>query len=286
MNKQPQYALLAAAIAALTPLATAQAQDFATTVASSSNLDTRPLYGDPTAALGQPSTLLSDGYHASLVYPAYGNNSDGSKSLVLLDTSGTITLEFDSPIVHSDRHWYGDDFIVFANSRFNAPGITATTDMSKEIISGGLYQNGVPTVQVSSDGSTWVTLQPKTAYFPTEAYTWDTTTGDWSSTPQNSFTKPIAPGVTVDDFTNVSAADADNVLYNGSAGGAAFSLAGSGLDSIQFIQISGGGGNTPLDAVSRVGFDPSAAPEPSALAVFALGGFGLIAAAYRRKRTI
>ena len=53
------------------------------------------------------------------------------------------------------------------------------------------------------------------------------------------FTKPINPGLSPSAFAGVSVADAANNLYNGSAGGAAFSLAG----------VTDGNGTTNIENV-------------------------------------
>jgi hypothetical protein len=90
-------------------------------------------------------------------------------------------------------------------------------------------------------------------------------------------------------FAGQSVANAANNLYNGSAGGAAFSLAGltdangNPISSISYIRLTGTGNSSVVDAVSRVGFDPAAAPEPNAWWVFAVGGGGLALLRFRRR---
>lgn len=288
---------------ALAPVSAAYAQDFATTVVSSTGLGSNPLYNTPAAVLGQPTTLIYDkydvpkaNYHDSMVYPAYNQDPQGKNLIALLGASGSITVAFDTPIVHSDSHWYGDDFIVFGNTSFSASsGVTPTTDMTKVNInsSGGIYQNGIPQISVSSDDITFVNLTPVSAWFPTNPYKWidisSANPSGWDDTPGdlNDFTKPINPALTPASFGGDTVADAANRLYDGSAGGAAFSLAGSGLHSIQFIRFTGTGGSSVIDAISRVSDNPSA-PVPEA-GTFCSFGLGCILLAgffvYTRKKT-
>lgn len=270
---------------AFAPLQVAQAQDFATSMVSSSSLSTNPLYNNPAAVLGQPTTLIngildrpSGTYHASMVYAAYNQDPQGNDLIDILGKSGQITVAFDTPIVHSDSHWFGDDFLVFGNSFFVPTGsVTPTTDMTKLNIgaTGGIYQNGTPQISVSDDGVNFVTLTAQSAWFPTNPYKWvgisaanptgwDDTLGDL-----NDFTKPIDPTLTPASFGSDNVADAANNLYDGSAGGAAFTLAGSGLSEIDYIRFTGTGNSSVIDAVSRVSDAP--VPEASTFCSFGLG---------------
>ena len=272
----------------------AHCQNYAASVVSASNLGTNSSYNNPAAALGQPTTLSFDGtdtFHSSIVYPAYGTTPDGSNTLVSLGHSGlgTVTVKLAAPITHSDSHWYGDDFIVYGNAQFFSTDfatITPTTDMSQTIIGGdyGIYQNGTPTVSVSADGINFTTLTTTQTFFPENPYAWTGITADnlsgWGAL--NDFTKPVDPSLTVSDFVGQSAAYDDNALYNGSAGGQAFSLAGSGLSSIQYIEFSGVGN---IDGVAGVSDAPAAVPEASTVVSLGLLLLGLGAVAVRRRKT-
>jgi len=270
---------------ALAPLSAAHAQEFATSVVSSSGLGSNKLYNDPAAVLGQPTTLINGVYdspkgiyHDSMVYPAYNQDPQGNNLMVILGSAGTVTVAFDTPIVHSTSHWYGDDFLVFGNSSFSATGgVTPTTDMTKLGIGGGggIYQNGTPQISVSADDINFVTLTAQSAWFPTNPYKWvgisSANPSGWDDAPGdlNDFSKPVNPALTPASFAGDTVADADSRLYAGSAGGAAFTLAGSGLSSVQYIRFTGTSGNSVLDAVSRVSDAP--VPEASTLCSFGLG---------------
>ncbi len=293
--------------------------NFANSVVSFSGLGSNSLYNDPTAALGQPSTQIYGGqdvpkgeYHVSMAYPPYyqDQKTDGKNVIVTLGT-GNETVAFNTPITHSDQHWYGDDFILFGNTFFPGTlGVTPTTDMTKDKIggTGGIYQNGTPTVSVSSDGVTFYRLTPTSPYYPTNPYKWvgisAANPSGWDDTPGdlNDFTKPMNPSLyqpgsgdtslKVAAFAGQTVAYAANSLYDDSAGGAAFSLAGltdasgSPVGSISYIRFTGTGSSSVIDAVSRVGFDPAAAPEPGVLSVFILGTTGIAALVIRRRSRV
>ena len=277
------------------------AQTYASSVFSSSGLGSNGLYNNPAAALGQPTTLINgvfdtppQTYHASMVYPAYATDPNGSNLLVSLGATGSVTVKFDTPIVHSDQHWYGDDFIVYGNSFFaSSTGVTPTTDMSKVQIGsmGSIFQNGVPVVSVSADGVHFTQLASP-VWYPTNPYAWVGNSAQnpsgWDDSHLQDFTKPVNPFLTPSSFSGVSVATAANTLYAGSAGGAAFSLAGltdasgNALTSVQYIQFSGGGGSGAynIDAVARVS---SAAPVPECGTLISLV-IGLVGVGFLRRR--
>ena len=98
----------------------------------------------------------------------------------------------------------------------------------------------------------------------------------------NDFSKPVDPSLsTVSDFVGRSVAYADNTLYNGAAGGQAFSLAGSGLSTINYIEFTGYGN---IDAVAGVSDAPAAVPEASSVVSLGLLLLGLGAVAVRRRK--
>ncbi len=260
------------------------------------DLSASDTYKDPNAATGQPTTLDNDGfgdpvYHASLVQPAFGQDANTGKNLLTAlgsDGQGELTLTFSAPIVHSDAHYFGQDFIVYTNSFFtgnnpttNKSYVSEGDDLSQYILDGGSFGT-LPTVSVSADGVNFVTVQSQdTLTFAENPYHWDGLSSANSSGfgALQDFSKPVNPGLTSADFTNVSAADAINRLYDGSAGGVSFSIAGTGLSQVNYVRFTGKGN---IDGVSLVGL--AAAPEPGAWVVFGLGGAGLLF--LRRRRTV
>ncbi len=277
----------------------AHSQQFASSVTAYSSLSTDSLYSNLNAALGQPSTLADDGfgdlYHTSSVYPAYGTDPNGNNLLTQFgggSTAGSLTVKFDqTPITHSSGHWYGEDFIVYSNQFFVADTFAdVNSDMTQIHLTDGSVFGSLPTVSVSSDNVNFVTLAPASSLlFPENPYRWAGVStqnpSGWDDSRLQDFSKPVNPALTAADFAGKSAAFTANTLYDGSAGGTAFSLAGTPFadTGIQYIRFTGFG---TIDGVSRVGISPAAVPEASSvvsLGVLALLGAG--AAAARRKKT-
>ena len=249
----------------------ARAQLFADAVQYSQTYDLSPnaLYSNPNAALKRPTTLDNDGfdspYHACLVNPAYGKDvSPQRNALTALgsDGKGVLTLTFSQPIIHSDSHWYGQDFVVYTNSFFTGSfpdGTAYFTEgdhLSQYKLDGGIY-GSLPTVSVSADGVNYVVVNtPDALVFPSNPYHWAGVTqsdpSGWGAL-QN-FAKPVNPALQASDFAGVSGSYAANTLYAGSAGGVSYSLSGTGLSSIKYVRFTGLGN---IDGVSRVGFPPA-----------------------------
>ncbi len=311
-STRPVFGLLSLAPLSLAPLSlallvggqtAARSQEFASSVASFSNLSTNSLYSNPNAALGQPTTIANDGFgdisHDSLALPAYGSDPQGNNLLVSLGSTGTgsLTVKFDeAPITHSDSHWYGEDFLVYSNDFFRGQGsnyVNPTTDMSQYLLNADpskILYGTLPTVSVSSDGINFVTLAPAdSVFFPENPYQWagisaQNPTG-WDDSSLQDFSKPVDPSLTLSAFTDQTAAYAANTLYNGSAGGTAFSLAGTQFadTGIQYVRFTGAGN---IDGISRVGDAPAAVPEASsAVSLGVLGLLGLGVMAPRRRKT-
>ena len=289
---RPAFGLLSLALL-FGAASAAHSQQFASSVAASSGLSTDSLYSSPAAALGQPTTLANDGfdtYHTSLAYSAYGTNPQGDNLLVGLgsDGQGSLTVKFDqAPIVHSDSHWYGEDFIVYSNPFFvGAAGfVEPTTDMAQYRLADGSVFGSLPTVSVSADGVNFVTLAPADSIlFPENPYRWAGLSAQnpsgWDDSHLQDFSKPVDPALTAADFAGQTVAHAANDLYNGSAGGTAFSLANTpfAATGIQYVRFTGVG---QIDGVSRVG-TPQAVPEAGTFWPVLLGA-GVLAACLRRK---
>lgn len=274
----------------------AHSQNYAASVIGTPILSSNTYVNDPNAVLGQPTTTFVDPgtfdpagqYEASMVDPAYYTTPSGINAIAGLGspssgTPGSIIVQMASPITHSDGHWYGDDFIVYGNAQVfstNFATITPTTDMSQIVVGSayGIYQNGVPQVSVSADGIHFVPLTTTQTFYPENAYAW---AGVSASNPsgwgaQNDFTKPVDPGLSASSLFNQTVAYDDNALYNGAAGGQAFSLTGSGLSTINYVEFSGYGN---IDGVAGVSNNPAAVPEASSVVSFGLllGGIGVLA---------
>lgn len=266
-----------------------------------------PAYANPSAVLGQPTTQIQyvyDGnktYDRSLAFPANGTDPEGNDLITAIgnsstgsgaaDQPGNLTVTFNTPIVHSDSHWYGMDFIVFGNQGFigqNGSYVQSPNqDMSTFYIGDGSTFSSLPTVSVSADDVTFYTLTPAgSVLFPENPYAWAGVSAanpsGWDHNHLLDFTKPVNPALTAGSFAGQSVDNAANVLYDGSAGGTPFSLASLANTSIaatgiRYLRFSGFG---TVDAVSQV----SAAPEPGMLWVFALGSGSLSALLWRRQR--
>ena len=296
----PKPALGLLTFALLTGSATAaHSQQFASSITSFSNLNMDPLYSNPNAALGRPTTIADDGfgdvYHDSSVYSAYGKDPQQNNLLVSLgDTStGSLTVKFDqAPLIHSTTHWYGEDFIVYSNQFFIADSYAQKdSDMTMIHVTDGSIFGTLPTVSVSSDNINFLTLTPTSSvFFPENPYKWvgvsTQNQSGWDDSSLQDFSKPVDPTLTAADFAGQSAAYVANTLYNGSAGGTAFSLAGTQFadTGIQYIRFTGLG---TIDGVSRVGDAPAAVPEASsALSLGLLATLGLGVFAVHRVRRL
>ena len=208
-------------------------------------------YNDPTAALGAPSTETVDPIYGSSPVDPFDAPYLASQ-IVGVGTGGTLTLQFNTPIQNSPNHPYGLDFIIFGHAGFVEDFGTGTA------VDGSLYTGGTSDVRVSvsTDGLTFYTLNPALApqvdgLFPT----------DGSGNPF----LPVNPSLTAADFAGLDLAGI-RALYNGSAGGAGFSLAWAEdsngdsvlLSSVNYVRLTVLNDGSPayIDAISVV-------PEPA-----------------------
>ncbi len=235
------------------------ASDFAIRVVDFANLGSG-IYGDPNAVLGKPTTWIkelgnADPVACSLVYGAWNVAPDGSKLITTLGNgqqTGRIIVEFEPPITANANHWYGKDFLVFGNAFFSANAvITATSNLNTvRIVSPNVFSEPV-TISVSPDGVQWYSYSSPVAdsYFPTQAYHWNTALAAFDN--EQNWTKPVPPTVTPAMFSNQTVGNTIE-LYDGSAGGTAFSLVESGFASIRYIKAESRGGE--VDGFARIGF--------------------------------
>lgn len=252
-------ALVLLGMAALASVAVSD-ERFASRVVDSHGLGLSPLYNDPAAALGKPTTWVRDTQYggpdariaASLAYAPWNVAPDGSNLVVTIPNGGAVTVEFEPPLREDPRRWYGKEFIVFGNAFFGAGQITWDTDMGSRAFGGnpGVFAEPI-TVSVSPDGLTWYTYAQPTAdgLWPTQAFLWQI--GAWGA--ESDWTKPTPPALVPRDLAGKTVAQAITLL-EGSAGGTAFDLADSGFTHVRYLRFTGAGGE--VDAVSRVSRAP------------------------------
>jgi hypothetical protein len=214
-------------------------------------------YENSSAALGAPAS------GATITSPAFSNSQ-----IVGIGNGGELTVEFDTPILNDPSYQMdGMAFTVFGNDFFvqGSQGISSTFDHP------GL------TVWVSEDNVTYYELDAPYGAddsFPTEG----------SGNPA----LPVSSSLSLSSFVGVSSAQALD-LYDGSAGGASFSLSwaeNSGgdpvdLPSISYIKVEGSGGYGYVDAFART----EAIPEPGDCLTVAFGVLGAVLARRWRGRT-
>jgi hypothetical protein len=219
-----------------------------------------PNFTNSSAALGAPAS----GSGITPFAPPFSTSQ-----IVSIGAGGSLTLQFNSPIVNNPSNPYGIDAMIFGNSFF----VVTSGSGSSAITSGAIFTSTISTrVEVSADGSSWFTLDPSLApnvgtYFPTDGL-------------GNPFV-PVNPNLTGADFNGLNLADIRS-LYAGSAGGAGFDLSwardsnGNSVDLqiASFLRIDVLSGRTQVDAISVI-------PEPS---IMALIGGGLAGLAILRKR--
>jgi len=186
------------------------------------------------AALGAPAS------GAGITAPAFQNSQ-----IVGIGNGGELTVEFDTPILNDPAdHAEGMDLTIFGNEFFTLGGGEIT----------GIFNHPGLTVWVSQDNITYYELDAPAGaddLYPREGG------GDPGL--------PVNPAFTLSSFVGVSTAVA-LALYNGSAGGASYSISwaenadGSPADlpSIGYVKVEGSGGIGYVDAISRV----ESVPEP------------------------
>jgi hypothetical protein len=209
-------------------------------------------YENTNAALGAPLST------ATITAPPFGTSD-----IVGVGNGGQLTLGFNTPILNNPTgHAGGLDFTIFGNEFFTLSGSAI----------GGVFNHAGLTVWVSQDNITYYQLAvPYGAddYYPTQG------SGDPSL--------PVNPSFTLSTFIGQTTNQALS-LYNGSAGGASYSISWAedagghsvSIPSISYVQIQGTSGFGYVDSVSRV----QDIPEPAS-AWLASTGVGLLA--FRRR---
>lgn len=216
-------------------------------------------YTNSAAALGEPSRV-TPGEFGGAVDPF---NAPYLKEQVLsIGTGGSLTVEFNTPLLNNSANPYGLDFLIFGNAGF----VIVNGDYTGGgITDGSLYsanENGVTQVSISSDGLSYYVLDPALApavdrLFPADG--------------SGNFHLPVDPTLKNDSFNGLGL-DGIRDLYNGSGGGTGFDISwardGEGqfvdLDSIRFVRVDVLNGASEIDGFAAV-------PEPSTWALALLG---------------
>ena len=222
-------------------------------------------YTDPLAALGAPQTTTPFG-DITPFNPPYSR-----LDLVSIGVGGSLTLQFNTPILNDPLHLFGLDFIIYGSAGF----IDVDYPNGRTDANAGMFgaNPGVTRVSVSSGDGIFYTLNP--LFAPTVDSLFPT---DGAGLPG----VPVNPALTGGDFANRSLAEIRS-FYGGGAGGTAYDLAwaidGSGqsvsLSSISQVRIDVLSGRAEIDALAVV------VPEPS---TWALAGMGILMLLLRRRR--
>lgn len=203
-------------------------------------------YQNPDVALGAPTTS------ATINDPAYATSQ-----ICVINPGGELTLGFNTPILNDPTgHADGMDFTIFGNDFFvnGSGGVFSST-----------YDHPGLTVWVSQNDVNFYELDVPNGYgaddsFPTEG----------SGNPL----LPVNPSLTLSSFVGQTDAQALS-LYDGSAGGASFSISWAvdangnlvDLSSINEIEIIPTTGYGLVDAIARV----ESVPEPATTGLFCAG---------------
>jgi hypothetical protein len=205
----------------------------------------------PGVALGAPVSGNDGSTPYSIVYPAYKNTQ-----IVGIGNGGELTLMFNTPITNDPvNHAFGMDFTIFGNE-FLVNGSSG--------FSGAFTRPGL-SVWVSEDNVDYYKLNVPHGYGA----------DDWF--PEQGTGNPLLPMDPSLPLSSVNGLNQAQVLslYNGSAGGASFSLSWAqdadgnpvSLPSISYIEVQGTSGFGYVDAVSRV----QNVPEPAGTGLLLAG---------------
>ncbi|HUR46695.1 MAG TPA: hypothetical protein VMZ27_12530 [Candidatus Saccharimonadales bacterium] len=202
------------------------------------------------AVVGEPSRVNPFGESTDPFDPPYGPGQ-----ILSIGTGGSLTVQFDTPILNHPHNLYGFDFTIFGNagfiitndfdlSTFNWIGIPATD--------GSLFaqNDGVTRVSVSMDGRFFYELRSPTAakvdnFYPSDG------SGD--------FGIPVPRQVGPSDFVGATL-DQMRQLYHGSGGGASFDISWAvdargrsvRLSEVRFVKVEVLSGKSEIDGFAKV----------------------------------
>jgi len=234
----------------------------------------QPGYNAPASALGEPSRV-TPGTFGGPVDPF--NSAYLSSQLVSLGVGGSLTVQFNSPILNHPANPFGLDFNIFGNA-----GLVVTNAMDENWnyigtprTDGSLYGADATStrVSVSADGISFFTLNPVLSplvdgFFPTDG--------------SGNFGLPVNPALNAGSFVGQDLPGVRS-LYNGSGGGRGFDISwaqdGFGnsvsLASISFVRVEVLGGNAEIDGFAVV-------PEPASASLLLLGSLAFWASRRRQ----
>lgn len=259
MQKKPFVAL--ALVSALVTPTIVSAQFADTVISYTSGTGIQTGYDTPASALGEPSRI-TPGMFGGPVDPF--NSAYLSSQVVALGMGGSLTVQFNSPILNNLSNPFGLDFNIFGNAGFV---ITNGDYSGGGITDGSLYGADATStrVSVSADGINFFTLNPALApivdgFFPTDG--------------SGNFGLPVNPALNAGSFAGQDLLGIRS-LYNGSGGGRGFDISwaqdGVGnsvlLGSISFVRVDVLGGNAEIDGFAVV-------PEPATASLMLLGSIG------------
>ena len=199
---------------------------------------------------------------------------------------GSITVEFDHPVVDDPRNPFGIDFIVFGNALQTLDGqtgIRGTDDPASIVFKTDLISGEGAIVSVSQDGENWFSFTNGPCaddFAPTLGRLYDPTSPDPALFAGTDYTNqywgrpahatiPVDPNVSASAFKNRSLAEYAT-LYNGSAGGTGFdigalelSLDTAGRKWIRFVKVEAPEAVEGHDAAPEIDAIADVSPAPS-----------------------
>ncbi len=230
---------------------------------------------NPLTALGEPTRFTSDpanfGGPTTPFSSAYRDDE-----IVSIGAGGSLTLQFDEPVVDHPLNPFGVDLLVFGNAFYSIDFVTS--------LATGAVDDDDGLIEVSANG---VDFFPVTGSadgpFPTVGYL-DVTEPFPSvdGAVLSDFTKPVNPAA----LGNVAGMSTSQIIaaYDGSGGGLGIDISSTGLASISYIQFSNPLGSLKTPEIDGVA-DVRAVPEPATIALLAIAGIGLgISARTRQSR--
>ncbi len=252
-------------MSAIAPIAFSASDPWADVVVShSAEMSGSGIYNHATSVLGTPSSIVFDPVFGvqrpvTLISPAYYLTAVNRAPTVLTVPSGQfVKVRFDEPVEDHPRNPFGIDLIVFGNAFFlGFEFANPNSDFESYFLTGAVFDEPI-TVAVSQSGEgdplshpgEWYVFEPgpiADGMFPTHAIRWDRVNRELRE--QSAFDVPVDPQLAMEDFGGLSAADAGD-RYLCSGGGTGFDLVGTGFAWIQYVYMTGEGGE--VDALADV----------------------------------